>query len=476
MGSPITLKGTDGGVITNTGSFTMDKSFYGTLLTKKGAGCLYLETSNSVSKITMEAGSMALASGSAPATIELAGGILYDDAQNTSHAIIVPKGKSATWDLTYTYYTAYANKLTGEGTLTIVPRNTVQRVRITGDWSTFAGTIKHTTSSIILPLDNSTGMPNATLNVASGCSVSNVAKSFKIGKLVGSGSLIQPVSNFKSQSSVSGSNTWVVGNSSDDLGDFKFEGTIDDAGGSNKSNFEKIGSCKMTTTGVWTTTGTVKVTGGELHFNSGSTLGSGALSVAAAGTLSGVTKSGTPLTNSSVTVNGTVQPGSTATAYTGTIEFNNVNVTFNKNSVLAVNAKRGATASINGCATISGVNKLTMNGVVRVTLLDDNTLVKGDSIRLWTATSFAGTPSFEFVNSSASVWDTSKISSGILVYNGIKGDLNGDGEVTSTDITILADYILGNTTSISKSAADINGDGTVSVSDITALADIVLGK
>ncbi len=473
MGSPITLKGDDGGVINNSGAFDMDKSFYGTQLTKKGSGCLSLNASNSVSKITMEAGSMALASGSAPATIELAGGILYDDAQNTSHAIIVPKGKSATWDLTYTYYTAYANKLTGEGTLTIVPRNTVQRVRITGDWSSFKGTIKHTTSSIILPLDNSTGMPNATLNVASGCSVSNVAKSFKIGKLVGTGSLIQPVSNFKSQSTVSGSNTWVVGNSSDDLGDFKFEGTIDDAGGSNKSNFEKIGSCKMTTTGVWTTTGTVKVTGGELHFNSGATLGSGALSIAAAGTLSGATKSGSPLTNSSVTVNGTLQPGSTATAYTGTMEFNDVNVTFNKNSVLVVNAKRAATASINGCATLSGIKKLTMNGVIQVNLPDSHTLVKGDSIRLWSnVTSFAGTPTFSF---SSGNWDTSRISEGLLFYNGLVGDVNNDGVISVADVTTLASHILNGTTgTLDATIADVNGDGSITSADVTALADIIL--
>jgi hypothetical protein len=217
------------------------------------------------------------------------------------------------------------------------------------------------------------------------------------------------------------------------------------------------------------------VSGGEVHFNSGAVLGSGALSVAAAGTLSGVTKSGTPLTNSSVTVNGTIQPGSTSTAYTGTIEFNDVNVTFNKNSVLAVNAKRGATSSVNGCATLSGIKKLTMNGIIRVTMLDGNTLAKGDSIRLWSGvTTFAGTPTFEFVGSSA--WDTSKISSGILVYTGISGDVNGDGKVTVADITALADYILDNSTSIDKNVADVNGDGEITVSDITAIADIILQK
>jgi autotransporter-associated beta strand protein len=119
MGSHMTMIGEEGGIINNTSDFKMDKSFMGTLLTKRGNGCLYLNSSNSVSKIIMKAGSIALSASSQPKTIELQGGTLYDNAQNTSHAIVVPKGKSAAWQLTGTYYTGYSNKLTGEGTLTI---------------------------------------------------------------------------------------------------------------------------------------------------------------------------------------------------------------------------------------------------------------------------------------------------------------------------------------------------------------------
>lgn len=55
------------------------------------------------------------------------------------------------------------------------------------------------------------------------------------------------------------------------------------------------------------------------------------------------------------------------------------------------------------------------------------------------------------------------------------GDLNGDGEVSITDVTALASIILGEnegTTNI----ADINGDGAINIADVTALVNIILGK
>ena len=60
-----------------------------------------------------------------------------------------------------------------------------------------------------------------------------------------------------------------MGNSKEIGGDFTFDGVIHDEGGSNKCNFDKIGSCKMTVSGEWTNSGTVKVSGGELFIKSG---------------------------------------------------------------------------------------------------------------------------------------------------------------------------------------------------------------
>ena len=54
------------------------------------------------------------------------------------------------------------------------------------------------------------------------------------------------------------------------------------------------------------------------------------------------------------------------------------------------------------------------------------------------------------------------------------GDVNGDGEVNVSDVTMLVSIILGNTPMID--AADVNGDGEVNVSDVTALVSIILGN
>lgn len=57
------------------------------------------------------------------------------------------------------------------------------------------------------------------------------------------------------------------------------------------------------------------------------------------------------------------------------------------------------------------------------------------------------------------------------------GDVNGDGSVTVSDVTMMVDYILGGETDgFIVDNADINGDGTISVSDVTLTVDIILGN
>ena len=53
----------------------------------------------------------------------------------------------------------------------------------------------------------------------------------------------------------------------------------------------------------------------------------------------------------------------------------------------------------------------------------------------------------------------------------IKGDVNGDGEVTISDVNALIDIILSSQPSLE---ADINGDGELTVGDINALINIIL--
>ena len=412
--SPMKMVGSEGGVINNSANFKMNASLTGTKLTKKGDGCLYLMKANTLESVVMTAGSIAIQNNSALKSIELQSGTLWDDVQATSHAIIVPKSKSATWQLTNAYYTAYANKLTGAGTLTVVPRNTVQRVRITGDWSQFEGTIKHTTSNIVLPLDMSGGMPKGTLDIASGCTVTNVCKTFRIGKVTGSGSLGYPIANFYGQGAVNGNNTWDVGNSWEENGDFTFAGTFTDAGGSNKCIFNKVGTCKMTVSGKSNHTGATTVKAGELCLRSGAQIGKGTLTVSNGAVLSGITSSSAPLLNSSSTINGTLRPGSSATSTLGTIHFDNKNVTISNTGVLVIRAASKSTHT-----SLAGIAKLTINGTIRVEVDDDtHSLKPGDEIQLWSSTTeLAGTPTFDLP--ADITWDTSRISEGVLVVTDV---------------------------------------------------------
>ena len=53
----------------------------------------------------------------------------------------------------------------------------------------------------------------------------------------------------------------------------------------------------------------------------------------------------------------------------------------------------------------------------------------------------------------------------------VTGDVNGDGEVTISDVNAVIDIILTGETSIS---GDVNGDGEVTISDVNAVIDIIL--
>lgn len=55
----------------------------------------------------------------------------------------------------------------------------------------------------------------------------------------------------------------------------------------------------------------------------------------------------------------------------------------------------------------------------------------------------------------------------------VRGDVNGDGNVSITDVTALIDLLLGSD-SISNQAADCNQDGDISITDVTALIDFLL--
>ena len=432
--TPIRVRTEEGGVINNSANFTANKNIVGTLLTKKGVGTLLCFTTNSsLTKMVVVAGGVAERSGNAANTIELQGGTLWDDSQATTHAINVPKGKSATWQLSTAYYTNYTNKLTGEGTLTVVPRNKVSRVRISGDWSQFTGTVKHTTTDIWLPFDCTSGMPHGTLDIAANCGVTNVAKAMTIGAVTGSGSLNHPISNFQNKNAVSGNNTWNIGNSDDN--NFTFAGTIHDEGGSNKSLFNKVGTCKMTFTGKGDFSGACRVNGGELCLNSSKTdimLGTSTLNVAKGATLSG---KGT-LGNSSVTVatGGTIRSGITETNAGGNLKFSDKNLTVNGTIQTYISTK-------STFSKFTGIGKLTLNGTLAVRGKEGLELAVGDELMIFDASEIVlgSNVVFDLCEPNKAMgytWDTSRLNEGILVVGpapdgimSLKSDALRDAEI-----------------------------------------------
>ena len=59
----------------------------------------------------------------------------------------------------------------------------------------------------------------------------------------------------------------------------------------------------------------------------------------------------------------------------------------------------------------------------------------------------------------------------------IKGDLNGDGKISITDVVAIINVIAGNTTDPKKvAAADVNGDGKVSITDCVAAINLMAGQ
>ena len=57
----------------------------------------------------------------------------------------------------------------------------------------------------------------------------------------------------------------------------------------------------------------------------------------------------------------------------------------------------------------------------------------------------------------------------------LKGDVNGDGEVNVTDVTMIVEHVLGqNNSSFIVANADVNGDGSITVTDVAEAVNIIL--
>lgn len=420
-GAVIKMEGEQGGIINNTADFISSRAMSGTLLTKKGSGWMKLNVSNSsLNKLIIGAGTVQCINANMPAkAVEYQGGTLRENT-GTSYAVSVSKNKTGYWYMANR--STYTNKVTGEGTLTIYcvtekgSNYYATRTPIQCNFADFEGTIKPTSSlddpSVLrFTLDTSTGMPKGTMDIAEKVEVQNSGRTFRIGKVSGTGALGGSCT-FSNGASV-GANTWQVGNENNWTTNVKVV---------SNANLVKVGTGKVTWSAANTNTGTTTVNEGELGISSSTKLGTGRLTVAKGAMLSGTNLTSSALANASVTIAGTLRPGLYSGATTGTIYIASKPVSITADGVLEIGASRCATATSAGCTTISGVSTLTINGTIRITPSATNTLQPGDSIRIFTATTFAGTPKIEGLNGIE--WDDSRIAEGLLFVKSVDTGIN----------------------------------------------------
>ena len=472
-------------------------------LTKAGAGTLNMTGNLTANGITVKAGTYNYTGTANTKTITLQGNSKLSGQGVRTSPIVVDAGANVAWDLPGSNYTDIACAVSGSGTVTVNTTNTVNRTRITGNWSGFTGTVKYTNTSQVMPIKTNWNLAKGTLDIGEKAYVAAVGNTCTIGKLTGKGVLEQPVADFNSQATPSGINTWRVGNSSDALGDFQFDGYLYDAGGTTKSSFEKIGTCTMTVATAWQNSGTVKVSEGTLRLKLKTTLGTGALSVEEGAVLAGLSNTtrnsskNSPITNSSITINGTLWPSNSTTSVSASfLCIGGKTVDFSSTGILKVGLKECSTSSIYNTCLIGDGSSATANFAEGATIeayapkytptFTDEELT--DSFKIFVDIpniNVAGKlnynlPALPMHYYWKNRWDNTLLAKTGCLYVGyieLIGDANRDNQVTMADANMVVNYFLsGETEGISLPHADVNNDGIITMADANAIVNIFLGQ
>ncbi|MBO5233907.1 MAG: autotransporter-associated beta strand repeat-containing protein [Prevotella sp.] len=181
-------------------------------LTKIGAGTLTLPGNISVNKLIIQAGTVNTVEKNGvnmlPATVEFTGGSLVDTNSEGSYSsnnanFVVASGQTGA--LTMDPRCNYTGTLTGAGTFTVTAGGV--RNYVDGNWSDFEGelVVKSTKRGTYDPMffwNNSYGIPNATLNVATGYVFDNNGKNVSVKMLKGTAS---------ASGTLQGSGTYIFG-------------------------------------------------------------------------------------------------------------------------------------------------------------------------------------------------------------------------------------------------------------------------
>jgi sorbitol-specific phosphotransferase system component IIA len=92
------------------------------------------------------------------------------------------------------------------------------------------------------------------------------------------------------------------------------------------------------------------------------------------------------------------------------------------------------------------------------------------------AKSFMSDKETNFHVTDVAAWEASFADANVtFVADLIKGDVNGDGSLSITDVTMTISHILGQTPDgFDAAVADVNGDGSVTITDVTIMIDMIL--
>ena len=408
----------------------------GAIVTKTGAGSMETLTGNTYGKLIIKAGKVTSNYNSSnvddlPATVEFQGGTLWGANMEGGSGVtnkadfVVPVNKTGTF---YgSFRGTYTGSLTGAGTFNVYTGGV--RCSWKGDWSEFEGTVnvgkenRQNKKSYMPTFDfaNSYGLPNATLSAAEGVICNNGGNNFEVGKLAGSGSF-------------TGSGQWIVGGND---ANFTLSAEVgitsdrtDDYGSpiaKSASKLTKRGTGKMTISSLGKINAVLTVEGGMVTFNDSKLTtfvnGQNATNIKEGGRIVGQ-----GLLNTLVMESGSeLKPcGSIRNETTpGTIK-----------TMGLVNVKEGAVVNFlfnSSKRSQLQPDMLTMNGTVKVTLLNDYMPQAGDEFTLWTAsTKFSGTPSFDLpVLSDGLYWDVTGVSQKVGVLR-VTTEPTGIGSIASS--------------------------------------------
>lgn len=404
----MTVSGTAGGLIENSGDLYWNGGITGTKLTKIGTGTLFVGGYNStLTEMVIRSGKVKLNSGNAvnygPGKLLTILGGTVECANSSgsywtsSHNIDVPLGVTAS------YIAAarceYNGKLTGAGTINWSVD--FIRAHMNGDWSAFAGKLNllangaNSTYENQFRINNSKGMPNATVTVNNGvklCWKDESLGSANIGMLTGvTGGVVHNLNLTVGASDISGTFSGLISGS----------GTLTKTGsglwilnGANTyTGSTTVASGAMTVMGSISSSSITVRNGATLTLTgntSGSLILDAGATVALNGTVSGSLNS-SGFIHGKGTVNGTVllsgesevQPGYLAL---GTITFGG-SASIRQTAKLTMQVKGGVN---NSCDVISVGSTLNLSGGTLNLVSYGGTFAEGNSYQIIKAASISG--------------------------------------------------------------------------------------